>query len=249
MSKNNIIFLHGFPFNSSMWHGQVEEFKSKHTIYTPDLRGHRDGPSSSGPWMIAHFADDIKQLIDQNGLKKVILCGLSMGGYVALHFAQKYPQYLSGLVLCDTQAGSDDNIAKDKRYALMMRLQKEGLLGFSNEFSKTVLSDSTLLDKPNIQKKVIDMINTNSSENMAMVAGALASRHDCTSYLNAITCPTLVLVGVEDTVTPVDVNLKLSESIQNSNFKTIEKAGHLSNVEQPEIFNKLLEEFISTKLS
>ncbi|MBN8538171.1 MAG: alpha/beta hydrolase [Deltaproteobacteria bacterium] len=244
MSKVNLIFLHGFPFNSLMWMDQSIAFKSKYNVFTPDLRGHRYGPSDIGPWMIAHFADDIKLLIDQNGLEKVILCGLSMGGYIALHFAHKYPEYLSGLILCDTMSATDSNATKDKRYELILRIQKEGLLGFAQEFSMSVLSETTISEKPEVQKKVMNMITTNSSENIAMVAGALASRHDCTPYLTEITCPTLVLVGAEDKVTSVDVNLKLSKDIEHSNFKIIENAGHLSNIEQPEVFNKYIEEFI-----
>lgn len=249
MLKNNMIFLHGFPFNSSMWQPQVEFFEKRFPVFTPDLRGHLHGPMGSGPWMISHFVDDIKLLIEQNHLKKVILCGLSMGGYIALHFAHKYPEYLSGLVLCDTQAGADSNEAKEKRYALILRIQKEGTSEFAQEFSRSVLSETTIIQKPDIYKKVNSMITGNAPENIAMVAGALASRWDCTEYLKDISCPTLVLVGAEDRVTPVDLNKKLSQEIKHSSFKIIERAGHLSNLEQPEIFNKHLEEFISQRVN
>lgn len=248
MDKKNVIFLHGFPFNSSMWQPQTEAFENRYNIFTPDLRGHLNGPTGPGPWMIEHFVDDIKALINQNDLKRVIICGLSMGGYVALNFAQKYPEYLAGLVLCDTQAGADTNDIKDKRYAFVQRIQKEGLLGFAQEFSRNALSETTLLEKPEIQKKVIAMICNNIPTNMAMVAGALASRRDCTLYLNKISCPTLVLVGAEDKVTGVDVNMNLSGEIMNSDFKIIESAGHLSNMEQPETFNRYLDEFILQKI-
>lgn len=244
----NLIFLHGFPFNSSMWQPQLRAFEGKHNVFAPNLRGHLDGPKGLGPWMMEHFVEDIKLFIDQNNLEKVVLCGLSMGGYVALNFAQKYQEFLAGLVLCDTQAAADINEAKDKRYALVLRIHKEGLGEFAREFSKNVLSETTILEYPEIQKNITAMIMKNNPADIAMVAGALASRRDCTPYLNRISCPTLVIVGSEDKVTSVEANLQLSKGIKNSDFIIIERAGHLSNLEQPEIFNRYLDEFISQKI-
>ncbi|MEQ1722615.1 MAG: alpha/beta hydrolase [Pseudobdellovibrio sp.] len=116
MKNYNLVFLHGFPFNSSSWGPQVEYFKNKCNVLAPDLRGHRNGPNEAGAWMIAHFAEDLKQLLVENKIEKAVICGLSMGGYVALHFAQQYPEMVAGLVLCDTQADADSNEVKDKRY-------------------------------------------------------------------------------------------------------------------------------------
>lgn len=232
-----------------MWQPQLRYFEDKYNVIAPDLRGHRYGPKSIGPWMIEHFVDDLKRLIDQNNLKQVILCGLSMGGYVALHFAQKYPESLAGLVLCDTQSAGDTNEVKDQRYIFVKRVLKEGLGGFANEFSMSALSDKTKVNQPDIQKRIVEMILENDPVDIARVAGAMASRRDSTPYLKDISCPVLVLVGSEDKVTSPETNLQMSKLIKCSDFKIIENAGHLSNLEQPEVFNNYLDVFIKTKQS
>ncbi len=178
MDKKNLIFLHGFPFNSSMWRPQTEAFAGKYNVFAPDLRGHRNGPIGLGPWMVSHFVDDLKLLIDQNGLRRVIVCGLSLGGYIALNFAHEYPEYLSGLVLCDTQSSDDTNDAKDKRYAFVLRVQEEGLGGFAQEFSENILSETTLSENPEVQKEVVAMITKNTTSDIAMVVGAYLKEGD-----------------------------------------------------------------------
>ncbi len=244
MKNKNLIFLHGFPFNGSSWDLQVEYFKEQYRVFAPDLRGHRNGPSGAGPWMMAHFAEDLKQLMQTNKMKKAVICGLSMGGYVALHFAKQYPEMVEALVLCDTQADADSNEAKDKRFATLQKIQSKGVGPFSQEFSKSVLSSNTLILKPKVQKKVISMIGENKAENIAMNLAVLASRHDSNPYLAGFDFPTLVMVGANDKLTPLAASQKLSAGIKNSTLQVIEKAGHLSNLEQPDIFNRYLSDFL-----
>lgn len=244
MKSKNLIFLHGFPLNGSSWDPQVDFFKKNYTVLAPDLRGHRHGPSEPKPWMIAHFAEDLKQLMIANKMESAVICGLSMGGYIALQFAKQNPQMIAGLVLCDTQADADSNETKDKRYATIQKIQKDGLNSFALEFSKSVFCENTLMHKPDIQKKVISMIAQNQVENMCQNILALASRHDSNLYLSQFKFPTLVLVGAEDKVTPVVASKKLSDGIQNSKLQVIEHAGHFSNLEQPDIFNRYLHEFL-----
>lgn len=236
----NLIFLHGFPFNGSSWNAQVEHFNA-HTAFAPDLRGHGNAKEEPGPWFMHHYAEDLKKFLDEKKIDKAILCGLSMGGYVALHFAQKYPASVAGLILCDTQAGPDSNEAKDKRFATLQKIQQEGLEKFAQEFSRNVLSESNLA---RLQKPVAEMILKNKSTNVAQVLGTLASRKDSTPHLAEIKCPTLVLVGEEDKVTPPALNQKMAEAITGAEFYTIKGAAHLSNLEQPEEFNSRVEAFL-----
>lgn len=239
-----IIFLHGFPFDGSSWDPQLEHFKGKYQTFAPDLRGHGKGPAGPGPWMIAHYADDLKIYMDEMKIEKAFVCGLSMGGYIALHFTASYPERLAGLILCDTRADADSNEAKDKRYATIRKIHQEGTQQFATDFSKNALGETTRTVMPQIQEKVQSMILNNQPQNIAMVLGALASRRDSTPYLEAISCPTMILVGTEDKITPPDVNESLAKKIKGSSFHLIEKAGHLSNLEQPKVFNRYLEDFL-----
>ncbi len=250
MKKSTIIFLHGFPFNKSAWEPQLQFFEDQQlTTMAYDLRGHGQAQSEPGPWMIAHFADDLKKMMDQQKIEKAILCGVSMGGYIALHFISQNPERVKALILSDTQAAADSNEAKDKRYATILKVRQSGVSEFAKDFAKNVLSETTFTKNPEIYKKVQDMILKNSAENIAMTLGALASRKDSTEFLSKIECPTLVIVGEQDKITPVETNEKLSKAIKISVFKKIANAGHLPNLEQPEAFNEACKQFLNSYLS
>lgn len=246
MKKQNLVFLHGFPFNGSSWDPQVQFFKDKVEVYAPDLRGHRNGPDGPGPWMIQHYVEDLKTFFDKNKISNAVVCGLSMGGYVALNFAHAYPNLIKGLVLCDTQAGADSNEAKDKRFATIQKIQRNGIGPFAQEFTKNVVSETTMFEKPEVLKQIASMIVGNKPENLMMVLGALASRPDCTPYLAEFDFPSLVMVGSDDKITPPELSKKLAEGIKSAKVHILDRAGHHSNLEQPDAFNGQLEKFLGS---
>jgi pimeloyl-ACP methyl ester carboxylesterase len=239
----NLLFLHGFPFNSSSWQAQKEYFGAKYRVFTPDLRGMGAGPEDNPPWFIHQYVEDVKELLNREGVERAVLCGLSMGGYIALHFAQKYPERLRALVLCDTQAGADSNEAKDKRFANVQKVYA-GLPAFAEEFSRNVLAKGALVNRPELQRRVVEMITGNKASSVAQVLATLASRRDSTPFLGEIQAPTLVIVGEEDVVTPLAAARVLAERIPGARLEVIAGAGHMSNLEQPEAFNHALESFL-----
>ena len=244
-----LVFLHGFPFNGSCWEPQVSYFKNKTTVFNPDLRGHRHGPGTlkaeaKGPWLIAHFVEDLIVFLDEKNIEKISLCGLSMGGYIALHFINKYPKRVQNLILCDTQAGADNNASKDQRYESIINIQKNGLTEFAKNFSRKVVSENTLKNNPQIQPLLESMILENQAELITLVLAALAARNDFKSSLSSISCPTMVIVGSDDVITPPEINKELALGIPGARFEQISKAGHLTNREQPDIFNSLLDSFL-----
>lgn len=249
MNATSIIFLHGFPFNGSAWKPQVEYFKDRFEVYAPDLRGHGTAAAPSGPWMIAHYVEDLKHFMDEKKVPKAILCGLSMGGYIALQFVAKYPERVAGLILADTRADADSNEVKMKRYETIEKIHREGLSGFAKDFSRAVLSESTLRERPDIQKHVEAMILGNAAGNMAMAVGALVARHDNRSTLSSIRCPTAVFVGTEDKITPPELSELIAGGVEDSVLRLIEKAGHLSNVEQPDVFNHHIDTFLKNNFA
>jgi len=245
MEHKHIIFIHGFPFNHQCWNSQVEHFKPLLNVHTPDLRGHGKSASPPGPWMIHHFADDLLLFMNENKIEKAVICGLSMGGYVALHFVIEFPERVSALVLCDTRADADSNEAKDKRYVALKRVAENDYERFVSEFCLLALSKSSRYDEGQLKAQIESIALQNDPKNMALAIGALASRRDSQPYLDKIKCPVLVLVGEEDEITPPEINEAISKKISGCMFHKIEKAGHLSNMEQPETFNRYVEEFIS----
>jgi len=194
--------------------------------------------------MIADFAADLKELMDANKIERANICGLSMGGYIALQFTEQFPNCVGKLILCDTRADADSNEAKDKRHAALQKIRKDGLSQFAKDFSQSVLSESTIKTNPNLQSSVEKMILGNNPESVMMTLGALASRRDSIPFLEAIDRPTLVIVGSDDRVTPPEVNESIAKKVKGAQFRIIDKAGHLSNLEQPASFNACLESFL-----
>jgi 3-oxoadipate enol-lactonase len=244
-----ILFLHGFPFNGSLWKPQIEFFQDKRIVLAPDLRGHGSGPKDNAPWMILDYVDDLHELLVKAKIEQVILCGHSMGGYIALEFIHKYPQMVQSLILAGSRADADSNEVKDQRYKTLEKIRKEGLEGFAEDFSKLVLADVRSKEKKELMKTVQDLILSNEVENVMLVIGALTSRKDSTPNLKEIGCPTMVIVGADDKVTSWGVNHSMARRITNCQFAKVAKAGHLVNIEQPEKFNALIDTFINYQTS
>tara|TARA_B110001454_G_C12723280_1_gene436250 strand:- start:2603 stop:3403 length:801 start_codon:yes stop_codon:yes gene_type:complete len=240
-----ILFLHGFPFNGSLWKPQIEFFQNKRIVLAPDLRGHGSGPKGNAPWMILDFVDDLHELLVKARVEKVILCGHSMGGYVALEFIHKYPHLVESLILVGSRADADSNDVKDQRFKTLEKIRSEGLENFADDFSKLVLSDVRSEEKKELKKTVQNMILSNDIEDVMMVIGAMASRKDSTPILKEISCPTMVIVGADDRITSWGVNHSMARRITNCQFAKVADAGHLVNREQPEKFNALIDTFIN----
>jgi 3-oxoadipate enol-lactonase len=240
-----ILFLHGFPFNGSLWKPQIDFFQDKRIVLAPDLRGHGSGPKGDAPWMILDYVDDLHELLTHAKIDQVILCGHSMGGYIALEFIHQYPDMVSSLILVGSRADADSNETKDQRFKTLQKIREEGLEGFADEFSKNVLSDVKSEEKKELKNRIQEMILSNNPEDVAMVIGALASRKDSTPILKEISCPTMVIVGADDKITSWGVNHSMARRITNCQFAKVPHAGHLVNQEQPEKFNVLLDTFIN----
>jgi 3-oxoadipate enol-lactonase len=236
----DVIFLHGFPFNRRMWKSQVEQFGQEYRVITPDFRGYGNS-SKCYPWTITHLADDIKKLIDRLMSKKVILCGLSMGGYVALEFAASYPELLQSLILCDTKAAADTNQEKNQRAQAMLDISTNGPMPFARSFAQKCIHENSVAEEI-----AAESITKNGIYELLSGMMALSARKDQTETLSRIECPTLVLCGDKDKITPVSESEFLYNNIIQSTMHIIPDAGHLSNIQNPENFNLHLQKFLAT---
>jgi len=242
-----IVLVHGFPFSSEMWKGQVQmllNHKRKLRIITYDLRGHGRSEVSDGQYTMELFVDDLISLLDHLKITKAILCGFSMGGYVALRAIERNPERFSALVLCDTMSSADSNDAKIRRANSIKLVKKEGVGRFAEGFLKVVFAPQTFDTMPKVIDETRKIILSNSSTGICGGLLAMAGRTDTTEALANINAPTLILVGEHDAVTtPVAAN-NMQGLIQNSKLQIIANAGHMSNLENPMEFNKHLGEFL-----
>lgn len=238
-----VVFLHGFPFSSRMWNRQVAALAPSHRVITPDFRGF--GDSGGAPSSVEQLADDLQALVEHLELSPFVLGGFSMGGYVAFRYLAKHADRVRALMLLDTRAEPDAPEAKQRRYAAIDRIKSEGPDGFLNDFAKLVLSPRTLDTRPEIATQVRQLMEADRTVSLTGGLQAIAERPDSTPLLSKITQPALIVVGEDDKATPVDSARRMHEAIPGSTLVIIPGAGHVSNLEQPEPFNKALREFLA----
>ena len=241
-----IVLIHGYPFNRSLWTEQTEALRSKYRVVTPDLRGFGESDSSAGPATMTRMAEDVATLMDELGIEQAVIGGLSMGGYVALAFARMFPARLKALVLADTRAQADTEEGKQTRFQQAEKATAEGMAGIADAMLPKLLTPETVSKRPELVKRVRDMMLKTKPEGAAGALLGMAERDDQTEFISSILVPTLILVGREDAITPVPDSEKMQSLIEDSRLVVIENAGHVSNLEQTEQFNDALLGFLST---
>ena len=243
-SGSPVVLLHGYPFNRSMWHEQAEALKSTCRIITPDLRGHGDTTVTNDTVTMEEMARDVVALLDELGIERVSLAGLSMGGYVTLALYRRFPLRVRALILADTRPQADTAEARDTREDQARKILDKGMQSIADDFLKKVLTPATLSEKPDAVARVREMILKTDPHGAAAALRGMAVRHDQTEFLEAIFVPTLILVGREDQLTPPEDAELMHREIRGSRLEIIEGAAHLSNIERPAEFTRAVNSFL-----
>jgi pimeloyl-ACP methyl ester carboxylesterase len=238
---DGLLLLHAFPLDSWMWGAQVEALGAETTVVAPDLPGFGDAPSTGDVMTMDAAADHAVLALDEAGVRRAVVCGLSMGGYVALALWRRHRDRVAGFVFSNTRSGADDEAGKERRRALAERLRSEGN-GFLVESPGPLLSDRAPED---LWAAVRDDIRRQPAEAIAGAALGMAERPDSTGDLAGIGVPTLVVVSDLDTLIPAEATRPMAELIPGARLEEISGAGHLSSLEQPEAFTRLLREHLS----
>jgi len=240
-----VVLLHGFPFNRTLWREQVATLKERYRIITPDLRGHGETTATREPATMEEMAGDVAALLDELGIARVVLGGLSMGGYVALAFTRLFPERVRALILADTRPQADTDEARLTREETAARVLEEGMHIIADDMLPKLLAPSTQGERPEIVARVREMILRTVPLGAASALRGMAVRRDHTEFLREINCPTLIIVGSLDRITPpADAEL-MNREIRGSHLEVIAGAGHVSNVERAAEFNRALENFLS----
>jgi 3-oxoadipate enol-lactonase len=240
-----IVFIHGFPFSHEMWQPQIKALTDRFRVIGYDVRGHGESDVGDGQYMLEFFVDDLIGLLDHLKIGKAVLCGLSMGGYIALRAVERNPERVLGLVLADTQAKADSNEAKLRRAASMKAVKTNGVKAYAEGFVKTVFAPQSFTEKANAVNTIQRIIESNSMIGICGALLALATRTDTTESLTNIRVPTLILVGEHDTSTLVSASEEMHRKIRSSEMHVIADAAHMSNLENSEAFNAYLLNFLS----
>lgn len=260
-----IFFLHGYPFNRSMWRDQMDFLNTRgYRGVSPDLRGL--GETSDKLQFVADFdnnetkrqaeacrtistmedmARDVAELMDELKIDCAVVCGLSMGSYVAFEFVHLLPARVHGLILAGARAQAADENEKQSREQQARRIVTEGMSFAIDSILTTLLAPPTLANKPDVVSRVREMILNTDPRGAAAAQRGMAVRRDYSGDLAGIAVPTLIVAGRDDGVrTPEDADF-LHRGIPNSRLEVIDDAGHLMNMEQPEVFNRAMMGFLS----
>lgn len=241
-----VVLVHGFPLSRAMWDAQVHALAATYRVVAPDLRGHGESPAPDGIYTMDQMADDVAELLDGLGLgEPVVVVGLSMGGYIALAFALKYPSRLRGLILAGTRAAADAPEAARLREETARTVSKEGRTATLVEtMIPRLFARTTLLNRPGLVSSMREVMERTPASGVIGALLGMASRPDRRERLGEITAPTLVVVGQEDVVSPPEEARTIAEALPNGRLEVIPRAGHLAPYEDPEAFNAVVLAFL-----
>lgn len=232
-----IVLLHAFPLTSAMWRPQVEGLSDRWHIVTPDLPA---DPSMDG------IADAVADRIRGLGAGPVVLGGLSMGGYATLAVLRRHPELVQAVVMADTRAGADTPEVRDRRSSQQAQVAAEGVGPIIEGSLNSLPSVHTRETRPEVMDEARRIMESVTPEWVTTALEAMKHRPDSTPMLGAVDLPALVIVGEEDKVTPPEAAEDMQRRMPNARLAVIPKAGHLSNLEDPDAFNAELRSFLET---
>lgn len=245
-SGQPIVLIHGFPLNKNMWVHQIDALSQGFRVIAPDLRGHGESASVPGPNLMEVLAYDLRRLLDYLNIDQAVICGFSMGGYATFSFYRLYPQRVKALILADTRPQPDSPEAKQGRYDLAEVARREGGGAIADRLIPRLLSQGAVQNRPDLVESVRNIIISTPVVGIAGDLMGLAERQDSVPLLSQIACPTLIVVGEEDVLTPPAESQLMAQHIKGAVLQTIPGVGHLANMEKPEEWNKIVREFLSS---
>ena len=237
-----VVLVHAFPLSSEMWEPQLSALAGRFRVIAPDQRGlGRSVPTPEAATMDL-VAGDLVTLLRQLGIRRACFAGLSMGGYVAFALWRRAPELFRALALCDTKATPDTTEAKEGRETYARNALEKGIGWVADDFAPKLLKPNP---DPAVDRRVRELIKSNSPEGVAAAQRGMASRPDSVPTLAQITCPTIAVRGAEDGVTSEADLLRISQGVKGARLVTIPGAGHLPNLENPTAFNAALSSFFA----
>jgi 3-oxoadipate enol-lactonase len=259
-----LLLLHAFPLSRRMWQPQLAGLAGCCRMVAPDLPGFggsrppaTSAAAASGAGVggagvggvpaicrMEEMAAAVVALLDARGLSSVVVCGLSMGGYVALALYEGFRERVRGLVLADTRASADDETGRQRRLAAALEAESRGMAGLVEGLVPKLVGRHSRDARPDLLAWLHHEIAAAPAAGVAAAQRGMAARPDRSALLPGIAVPALIVVGEQDELTPPAASEAMRERIPGARMVTIPDAGHLSNLEQPEAFNRALRDFL-----
>ncbi|MEO5816110.1 MAG: alpha/beta fold hydrolase [Gemmatimonadaceae bacterium] len=246
-SGTPLLFIHGWPHDRSLWAAQLSGLQTQARCIAPDLRGFGDS-SVAPPYSIDQYADDLAALLAMLGIEQAVVCGLSMGGYIALAMLRRHRSLLRGLILTSTRATADTPDAREKRMKLIAFVGEQGVEALAARQLKAMVGETTFASRPDVLEALRFMMARAPSEGVVGGLRAMADRRDSTDLIAGIDVPTLVVSGAEDTFTVPAEMRALADAIPGSRLEVIQGGGHVCPYEKPAAFNHVVAEYLASLL-
>lgn len=241
-----IVLVHGFPLNHTMWNAQIDALASRYRVLAPDLRGFGASGVTDGTVSMDQMADDLAGLLEASGIQEpAVVCGLSMGGYIALRFWLRHRARLRALILCDARSAADAPEAAANRLTLADRVLREGPAPAAQAMLPKLTAEATAKAHPEVIEAIRQMILSTDPRGLAAAARGMAERLEMTPSLAEIACPTLLLVGQGDVISTPAGMRAMADAIPDAKFVEISNAGHLSPMENPAEVNAAIGAFLA----
>lgn len=240
-SGTPLLLLHAFPLSSEAFWPQLATLSKRCRLIVPDHRGFGASSAGEGPTEMETLAKDALAILDAAGVSSAVVGGVSMGGYAAMALTLLDPGRVRGLVLVDTQATADDEAGKVRREELARTVEAQGPRALVDAMLPKLLAPEV---DPKVRARVERIILATSARGAAAALRGMALRQDSRELLARFAGPALVVVGERDTITPVEKSRQMAELLSRSKLVELPGAGHLSNLESPEGFDRALEELL-----
>jgi 3-oxoadipate enol-lactonase len=246
--RGTLVLIHAFPLSARMYEPQLALAASGWHVVAPQLRGFDGGRHDPAASSMDDYAGDIIDLLDALHVGEAVIGGVSMGGYIAFAMFRHAPRYFQGLVLADTRSQADTPEGVESRKKMLALVRDKGPAAVADEMIPKLVGEETRREHPDIVARVRELIVANSAEAIAGAITALMTRPDSTALLANIHCPTLIVVGEADAITPPALSKGMAQAIGGSQLEVIPQAGHLANLEQPAQFNQALARFLTHRV-
>lgn len=238
-----VLFIHGFPLDRTLWRHLIATLNGWQRV-APDLRGMGLSETPDDGYTMAHYADDLVRLLDTLGVDRAVVCGLSMGGYVAFEMLRRYRDRVGALILVNTRAEADDATAMKGRDTMISLVEQDGAAALADVMIPKLLGPSSMAAMPRVVEHVRNMICSSPARGLVGALTAMRQREDSTALLPAIDMPTLVVAGRDDRLIPTSTAKSMAERIPGAQFTLIPEAGHVAPLEQPIAVSRVVGEFL-----
>lgn len=244
-SGEPLVLIHGFPFDARMWQQQLAHPKDGWRYIAPDLRGFGHTQLGNARELSMDvFADDVVALLDHLGIDQAVIAGLSMGGYVALSLAMRHPDRVRALVLVATRAGADNEEARTNRNALAAKTRAEGSRAAADAMLPKLVSAHTRMKYPQVVEGIEALALAQPPEAVALALEGMAGRTDYRDDLAKVDFSTLVIRGEQDEIIAAADMEQIARTVRGARHEMIALSGHLPPLEAPDVFNKILGQFL-----